>query len=1052
MKEKLLLLFFIVALFATNARAQTKTVTGKVTDAETNLPIPGATVTVKGTQTRVQTNNDGSYSVEAAAGSTLVFTVIGKQLTERIVGPGNVLNAVLANTASDLNEVVVTALGIKRDQRSLGYTAQSVNSSDLNKNRQSNVVNALQGKVAGVTISSTGGAPGQGARIQIRGINSIDPARDNQPLFVIDGVLMDNSTSTQGEGSGAAGRGMSNRAVDINPDDIESMNILRGGAATALYGLRGANGVVVITTKAGQAGSIKINYQGTFGIENVNKFPEMQDQYTQGFKGVYNADDFWPSWGPTVAQGIAEDPTHPSKLYDHIADAFTTGSQVRNNLTFSGGSDKITFLSSLSQLNQQGVMPNTDFKSYQARLNTTYKISEKFSGGASLNVTNSGGYRANAGRYVEQLVYWSPRHDVTDYLEDNGTMRSYGATTNPMYLTETNRFKDDVLRLIGSANFSYQPLKWLNFSYRAGLDTYRDNRLGTAPGFQGLVGERLVEENGTDAAPGLGFVNVYNSNFRTINSTFIASAEHTFPNGITGTFRVGHDLYDRRITGTTTEGSNLTVYDFYNLGNAKTLIANSSLEEYRLMGIFGELSLSYKSYLYLTLTGRNDITSSLVSPNNSFFYPSASLSYIFSDHIKLPEVITNAKLKLSYARIGKDAGVYATSQGFARYDQLPTGFSGFTRPLLLGDPGLRPEFTDTFEGGLSMTFFGGKIGFDATYYNSLSKDQIISVPISTSTGFGLAAINAGSMSNKGIEITVSGTPIKTTDFSWETSLNFSANRNKVVSLRPGLTEINAASEFGYLSSTVTMKLIPGQPYGDLYGRALKRYYTPAEISADLDKSTTIDESRPLLIGANGFPVLDAVANQKKLGNAQPDWIGGFNNTFRYKDVSLSFLFDARVGQDRYNQLGNFYSAFGMADYTENRFDNVTFPGLLADGTPNTQQVSYRQGVDPATGRDYGDGYYRTLHRGVSEYFVEDASWVRLRSLSIGYSLPKKWIESSFIKNVNLSVTGNNLILWTNYSGFDPESTTTNSGSNVDAFAGMTYPAVRSYIFSLNVGF
>ena len=957
----------------------------------------------------------------------------------------------MVQVEGEIEEVVVTALGIQRNPRSLGYAAQGISSKTLNSNKQPNMLNAMQGKVSGVTISSTGGAPGQGANIQIRGINSIDPTRDNQPLFVIDGILMDNSTSTQGDG--ASLRGMSNRSVDINPDDIETMNILKGGAATALYGLRGANGVVIITTKSGKAGTLKIDYQGTAGFENVNKFPKMQHTYSQGWQGVYNADDFWPAWGPTVEEAIKLDPTHPSSLYNSFEDAFETGSQYRNSISFTGGTEKLNFMSSISQLNQRGVMPSTDFKNYQARVNTNFIISEKLKGGVSLNGSNSGGYRGNAGRYAEQLIYWSPRHDIRDYTLENGTMKSYGETDNPLYVAHTNRFKDDVFRMIAGANISYAPVKWFELSYRLGIDAYRDTREGTALGYQGLADERIVYDNGVEGADGRGFYNVYNNNFRAISSTLIATLKHDFADDFKSTLRLGQDVYDRSRKMTATEGGDLTVYNWFDLGNANIIKASTDLRKYRLMGLFAELSLEYKDFLYFTATGRNDITSSLNKPNNSFFYPSLSLSYVFSDHLKLSESIDYGKLRISYAGIGKDGGEYATSFGFSPYSNLPTGYIGFTRPALLGDYNLKPEFTNTFEVGLEMKFLQNRLGFDVNYYNSTSKDQIIQVPVTSTTGYVTAAINAGSIRNRGLEITVNTVPVKKDNFSWNSDLNFSFNRNKILEIREDLDDdIVVASEFGYLSSGVSMIIKPGESYGELYGRTYKRYYSAEEIAQGLDKTDELDESRPYLIGANGFPILESTNNPKKLGHVQPSWIAGWNNTINYKTFSLNVLLDARVGQSRYNQLGNFMSAFGFADYTMNRNDYTVFAGKLADGTENTKEVWLGQGNDPKNNVSYGNGYYRNYHRGNSEFFVEDASWLRLRSVSLSYGLPSSLFNNKFIKNAQVSVIGNNLALWTKYSGYDPENSTTASGSNIEGFAGMTYPAVRSFLFSLNVGF
>ncbi|MFZ4262377.1 SusC/RagA family TonB-linked outer membrane protein [Sphingobacterium sp. HJSM2_6] len=1030
--------------------AQQQSIAGKITD-KNGSPIVGVSVFIKGTQIGTSSNENGLFSINASSNSILVFSAVGYASQELALNGRSNLQVTMDEDSGEIDEVVVTALGIQRSQRSLGFGAQGVSSKTLNANKQPNMINAMQGKVAGVTISSTGGAPGQGANIQIRGNNSIDPARESQPLFVIDGILMDNSTSVQG--GGAELRGMSNRGVDINPDDIETMNILKGGAATALYGLRGANGVVIITTKSGKAGTLKIDYQGTAGFENVNKTPKIQDTYSQGWKGVYSADDFWPSWGPTVDEAKKLDNTHPNQLYNPFEEAFDTGSQFRNSLSFAGGSEKMNFLASLSQMSHTGVLPATDFKNYQARINTNFTISEKLKGGVSLNTTNSGGFRGNANRYAEQLIYWSPRHNLRDYILDNGTMNAYGGTDNPIYIAHTNRLKDDVLRLIGGANVTYSPAKWVDLSYRLGIDAYRDTREGTAIGFRGLADERLVADNGVEGADGRGYYNVYNNNFRAISSTFIATLKHSFTSDFNGTLRLGQDIYDRRRKQNAIEGGDLTVYNWFDLGNANILKSSSDLRAYRLMGLFAEMAFDYKNYLFLNVTGRNDITSSLNRPNNSFFYSSASLSYVFSDHIQLPESINYGKLRLSYAGIGKDGAEYSTSAGFAPYINLPTGFIGFTRPALLGDYNLKPEFTNTIEAGLELKFLKNRLGFDLNFYNSTSKDQIIQVPVSSTTGFVTAAINAGSLRNRGLEITLNTVPVKKDDFSWSSDINFSFNRSKVLEIREDLKdEIIVASEFGYLSSNVYMIIKPGESYGGLYGRSFKRYYSADEIAQGLDKSDELDKDRPLLIGANGFPVLESTSNRKKLGNVQPSWIGGWNNTFTYKNLSMNVLLDARVGQSRYNQLGNFMSAFGYADYTEDRNDYKVFEGKLADGTENTKEIWLGQGNDPKNNVNYGDGFYRLYHRGNSEAFVEDASWLRLRSVSVSYSLPQKLFNNKFIKNVQMSVIGNNLALWTKYSGYDPESSTTASGSNIEGFAGMTYPAVRSFLFSLNVGF
>ncbi len=1033
------LLLILVMLINLPVLAQVKSITGKVTSAEDGTSLPGVGIKIKGSNNSVVADQDGRYSIPVPNNQTiLVFSYLGFISQEITVGNQSTINVSLKTDLTTLKEVeITTALGITRQARSLGYAAQGVNAEELNINKQPNILNALQGKVAGATITSVGGGPGQGASIRIRGINSIDASSSNDPLYVIDGVQIDNSTSLQGSGSGTNTRSVGNRLSDLNPEDIETMNILKGGAATALYGLRGANGVIVITTKKGKGSGIRTNFSTTYGVDNINKTPAVQTEYTAGILGVYTPIGLGPAWGPTIAEAKLIDPSHPDKLFENYKNAFDQGSQMRNSISVTGGNEVVRMFSSFSSFQQDGMLPFTDYKNLSGRLNTDIKISPKWTASLNMSYTKSGGYRYDADRFGESLTYFSGRWDVRDYIQPNG-LQVWRGTNNPIFGAATNRLKDNVNRFIGGVNISYAPTDWLSLSYRVGADTYTDNRFRTAPGRLGLPGENVYDNAD-------GFVGDYNTTYRAINSTFLATFNKKITENINGTLRVGFELYDRKAVSTGVLGSQLSIYNDFRLVNAKVLTPNHSLSQYRSNGFFGEAMFDYKNYLFLTLTGRNDITSTLSPDNRSFFYPSASLSYVFSDHIKLPEFINQSKLRISYAQIGKDAAPYSTSTGFSNYTGLPTGVTGLTIASNLGDPNLKPEFTDTYDVGLEMAFLNKRLTFDVGYYYSLSKDQIIRANVTSATGYVTASINAGTIRNKGVELVLSGVPVQTRNFSWESTLNYSANRNRVLTLKDGAPITYGAGTGGYINSPVNFKLVEGQPYGNIYGSYYLRYY-----GDKTEDPNVTDKSLPLLIGANGFPI-SSLTRQKLLGNSQPKWVGGWSNTFSYKQFTLSTLVDGRWGFQKFNRLENFNSAFGIADYTADRRSFKVFDGRLADGTPNTKQVWLGQGVGP-DGVNYGEGYYRLYHRVLSEPFVQDASWIRLRSASLSYNLPKKWLPSQVVRNASISVTGNNLWLYTKYYGLDPESVSADSGSNVDGSAGFTYPAARSFLFTINVGF
>lgn len=1040
MKKSLLLTWLIICIsMSLSVFGQSRQISGMVKTSSGD-PVPSASVLQKGTNTGVITNEKGEFIININGNNAvLVISSVNFETREVSVGTQSVYNVVLQEEGRMGDEVVVTAFGVRKEKKALGYSSQEVKGEDLIASRQTNIVNALRGKVAGVQINSGGGAPGQGSHIVIRGVKSLDPTKDNQPLFVIDGIVMDNSTTTVSTAGDL--RGLTNRAADINPDDIESISILRGGAATALYGQAGSNGVVLITTRSAKSGKMRVNFSTSYGIDEVNQFPEVQMKFSQGTMGIYNRNDFFPSWGPTVEAAKALDPTHPNSIFHHYERGYKQGNQARASINMSGGTENALLTSSFSYFKQNGVIPNSDFRSVTARLGGQFKFSDKLKFNPSLYFINSGGYRINADRYNEQMSYWSPRWDVKDFIKPDGTMKSYG-NDNAIYGTFSNRFKDNVNRLISNMALTYSPCQLLDIDYKLGMDYAADFRRHTGPGPKGLAGEIPFSDNG------LGFVDEYRISNRIMNSNIMVTLKKDWTSKFNSVVRIGNDIRDIKYSRLTSNGSELDVPDLLSLNNAKVRGTTQYEELYRIVSAYGDLSLSWDNFLFLNVTGRNDWSSSLSPDNRSFFYPSVSLSYVFSDHLKMPVWLSFGKIRASLAEIGKDTKPYEINTYYNSSVLTSTSQVVWTRGDAKGFEGLKPERTTTLEFGTELRFFKNRLGIDFSWYKLNSRDQIIPVSVSPTSGFTSVILNAGEIENKGIELVLNGTPVKTNDFKWDATLNFSRNKNRVVKLREGLTEIVVASHFGYAGSTATMKYVPGFAVGNIYGSTYLRYY-----GSKPDDKVTLYRDLPLVIattGTNaGFPVRDAT--QRIIGNSQPDWIGGFSNTLSYKDFTLSFLWEAQQGQDRYNQLGNFMAAFGIAKYTENRTETTTFDGVLATGTPNTQVVFLGQGIGPDA-RNYTAGFYRNVYRTVTENFVEDASWVRLRNLSLSYNLPQRIFKKTIIQGASVTLTGNNLLLFTDYTGYDPETSSFNAGSNVDAFTGFTYPAVRSYLLSLNINF
>ncbi len=1012
-----------------------QTVRGRVT-SESGEPLPGVSVLAKSTTVGTVTDIDGNFTLNMPESiQVIVFSFIGYRTVEVPLSGRTVIDIQMEPDITELSEIVVTAFGIEQEKRGLGYAVEDLSEEEITRTKQTNLVSALQGKVSGVQITNSGGAPGMSSRIIIRGITSLNPDADNQPLFVVDGVPIDNSTIESANPttvSSRTPRGLSNRAADINPNDIESVSILKGAAATALYGVRAANGAVIITTKKGQEGKVSIQVKSTVGFEEINRYPDFQEEYGQGFSGAHAPTSFWPSWGAPINAVRAFEPGH--RYYNNTENTMETGTIYDNYVSVSGGNQNATFFASISDLRQKGVIPASDWARTSAKLSGTIKMNEKLDISTSMIYSNSGGNRVPHDRVLERLMYWANTQDVTDYINPDGTQRTYG-NTNPIYDAEFATYEDNVNRIIGNISFNYRPTEWFSIQYRLGTDYYSDERTEISPGPRGIPGEVVL--NGSE-----GLIEETRINSRDINSTLNLTFSKDITEKFSTTLRLGHDVFDRSSNAITATGNQFEIPLFFSLENVVEQLNAQNIREQRLVGVYGDLTLSYDNIIYLNITGRNDWTSTLPKDNRSFFYPSISTGFIFHDFLNLPEEVTLAKFRASLAEVGKDATPYSTATTYSTVEPV-NGQLGFTRNSVLGSPDLKPERTTSIELGLETSFLQNRVGFDFTWYKTNSKDQIIPVPVSNATGFTRLITNAGEIENRGIELLLHGTPVRTPDFSWDISLNFTRNRNEVVDIREGIEQIDIDTQFGYAGSTVTVRLIEGDPYGNIYGTSYSRYYPEGE-PEDLQY---LDRDRAIIIDSDGFPMRNG--NQLVLGNSQPDWLAGITNTLSYKNLTLSFLIDVRYGIDQFSQFDNFYAAFGKLDYSSDRNQVVVFDGVLEDGSRNEQQVWLGQGLGPDY-NNYGAGFYRNDFRGVSENFVQDASFVKLRNITLGYDLPNAVLSKLPFESVNVSASANNIILATPWNGFDPESFSSGAGGNATAFTGLGFPGVRSFLFTLNL--
>ncbi|WP_282018463.1 SusC/RagA family TonB-linked outer membrane protein [Salegentibacter mishustinae] len=999
-------------------------VNGYVED-EDGLPIPGVTVIEKGTSNGTVTNMEGNYSLQVSqSNAVLVFSFVGYETKEIPLEGRETIDVTLGTTSESLNEVVVTSFGIKQEKKALGYAVQEVSGEEIARTEEPNLVNALRGKVAGVSINSSSGAAGAGSNIIIRGITSLSPSGDNQPLFVVDGMPISNSTTSgsvlPSEGSAASGSNeqysFTNRAADINPEDIESISILKGPSATALYGLRAANGAVIITTKKGKEGKTQIRVKSTIAFEEVNKTPDIQMTYREGWRGRARAFEDpdsrfgysygYYTWGPP--NGPLDNPANPHEEF------YRTGLRFNNYASISGGNSKTNFYTSVSHMDQEGIVPNTDYKRTTIKISGETTLAENFKVSGSANYTNSGGSRPNGGdkSVVSNLRRWSPTIDVNDHVMPDGSEKDYtnGVINNPLYLAENSTFEDDVNRIIGTVGFNYTPFKWMTVDYKIGMDYYNDSRV------------RFAANDIKVAIPVNGFMIEENINYKEINSNFLVTLQKEFNSDFSGSLTLGNQVTDINYDRLNTRGEGFNLPDFKDLSNTTNLFTNKNAYTRRLVGVFADAKLNYKETLFLNVTARNDWASTLPKDNRSFFYPSVNMGYIFTETMgaQRDDFLSYGKLRASWAKVGKDASPYVVGQYFEGTPGFPlNGIGGFKKSNSAGDLNLKPETTTSYEFGTDLRFWGNKIGVDLTYFQQASENQIVSFPVSNPSGLSRFTTNAGEIESTGIEALIDFKPIQTKDFSWDVTVNWSRIRSEVLSLPEGLEVI----EFQSSAEGVTSRVLEGGSPGDLYGYGYER-----------------TEGGELLIDDAGFPNVDR-DSLKYVGSAMPDWTGGITNSFSYKNFNFSFLVEVKQGGDAYDESRINDWEFGTITATNQRYKEVIFDGVTSDGQPNTQPVILDQ-----------DYYRLSRYNAASELLMQDASWVRLRSASLSYRLPKSILDRTFFSGVTFSATGNNLLLITPFEGYDPEGTTYSAGSNAFGLTGYSIPNTRSVIFGLSLNF
>ncbi len=1048
--------------------AQDIQLTGKVTGAEDGTVLPGVSVVVKGTTIGTTTSADGLYSLTVPEGATIVFSFIGMKTKEVVLPAGQkILDVVLEEEITGLEEVVVTALGISREKKSLGYAVEEVDGEELNKMQLVDAAHGLQGKISGVSISPSSGAPGASTRIIIRGISSI--TQSNQPLYVVDGVPVNNgyanANSTQNETTADRTVDFGNAASDINPNDIESVNILKGAAATSLYGSRAANGVIIITTKSGKKNQdLKVNFASSASITEVGRLPYYQDKFGQGWSGIYNSQENG-SWGPELdgemrLTGNTVDNSQklmPFKSYDcGLRDFFDYGTSFQNSLSISGGTENIGYYVSYANTTQDGIVPgdadvlkrnSITFKGNGGSKNTKINFSAAFTNKKISAVATGQGDDAGGGKTLFQEILQNPvNHYIPDYRDYNNKFNNLDNyytpyAQNPYFIINENGNDYKENRLLSSFGINQTLAKGLTASWRGGMDYLTDFYKDW-----GAVANITPGSPNSTASDVVGMTKEEARTTMQLNSDLLLTYSGTVPAGgksLNYQVTFGNNINQRTQKRLTTISNGLVVPEYYDISNISGSANVSTYEKKRrLVGVFGVLDFDYDGFLFLQLNARNDWSSTLPPKSNSFFYPGVNAGFLFSEFLNT-DILSFGKIRASYAWAGNDAPAYSTETvyrvaiiragGFGTSDYPIGGVPAYEKDMQLGNPNLKPEISKEFEVGADLRFLRNRIGLDIAYYSKVTTDLIMDANIAASSGYYIRTSNLGQITNTGIETKLDLTPVDANNFRWDFSFIF----NKANTVLDELSEELGVTEYvindAYQAEFVA---IPGKQLGQF--RVPDYKYAP-------------DGS--IIVGDNGLPL---EGDKKLIGSIVPDYNLSVNNTFTlFKNFNLSALIDYQKGGYMYSYTASITYWSGN---NEQSIINDRKPWVI----PNSVQeitddggnvVGYKENSTPV--RDNWHEYYSSnTNRPIEEERILEKTYFRLREVTLGYTLPTSLVEKIHVSGASVGLYGRNLILWTpaDNSFVDPETSTWGNDliGMFGEFGG--FPSVRTYGVKLNLSF